>query len=148
MARAKTADEDIVFQECHWRYPWQKKLQEPMEDTHLVLHVRAGPEHRGWPVRRSRGLCAALNRKTLVWVGPEDYETDFHEKFSRRLQITGEAFFFAKDSEWLADSMHRARSRGLYPNLIFCSRIGSPRVLEIRTGVPRRISLCRPAWES
>ena len=116
MARAKTRDEDIVFQECHWRYPWRKKLQEPMKDTHLVLHVRVGPEHRGWPVRRSRGLCAALNRETLLWVGPEDYETDFHEKFSRRLQITGEEFFFAKDSEWLADSMNRAHCRGLYPN--------------------------------
>ena len=91
-----------------------EKLKCTLEETHLVLHVRAGPEWFGAALRKARGLSAGLNKATTAWTGPENYEEDFFKIFSRRLAMTGEAFYAFPKEAIFRDLKARALLRGVH----------------------------------
>lgn len=84
--KAKQLLEDIFFVECTPRYPIGRKVAEVLQDTHLVLWVKTGPEMCGWPHKRLRLLGVGLNRETVAFSGPEEisslqahFESFFHK---------------------------------------------------------------------
>ena len=93
----------------------QAKLAEPLDKSHTVISVAAGPELLGWPVRRNRTLSAGISKATATWLGPvgADLQADFEEFFSCALQLTGDVFLVAKDEEIIEEQNKLASLRGL-----------------------------------
>ena len=102
-ARAEARLEDIGFIECAPRYPAEERLgneigdscneaiDDPVDDVHLAVFVRTGPEYMGHPSTRHRLLGALVNKHTMVWTGPvsEALEADFRDHFWRSPQVAG-----------------------------------------------------------
>ena len=63
--------EDFWLGENSDRFAVEEEARRPMDDTHRVLHVVFGPLEMGIPIRRRRALMAGLNRRTVVWTGPQ-----------------------------------------------------------------------------
>lgn len=112
-ARAEECEEDVFFQECTPRYPWQTKLQAPMQASHQVLSIVWGPEMMGWPIRRTRRFCAGVNRHTMVYVGPENYEEEFNKLFGCDMLLNGDVFLMASPEQLQVETVRRARLRGV-----------------------------------
>lgn len=128
--------EDVFFQECSETYPYQKKLTEPMSQTHLVLHVAFGPELGGYPARRMRGLSAGLNLRTMHWHGPDPDQVQAHfELFFRRAR-------HGNSDDWLCapledinlDILRRAATRG--------SRASADSLQQLRQTDPAEFRRC------
>ena len=116
IALAHALDEDIFFLGCTPRYPI-KKLRDTLQSSHKVVWVRDGPELHGWPHKRMRWLVAALNIKTMAWVGPSSDAaiTNGHSaKFHRSTAVPGDVFMMAPDAEVRAGCCRLARARGYY----------------------------------
>ena len=74
----------------------EKEVRGAMEYTHRVLHVVFGPLEMGIPIRRRRALMAGLNRRTMVWTGPEDpaaIQEEFESLCKRTRELSGYVFF-------------------------------------------------------
>jgi hypothetical protein len=112
-ARAEQSEEDVFFQECTPKYPWQVKLQKPMSKSHHVMSVVWGPEMMGWPIRRTRRLCVGLNRLTMVYVGPTNYAEEFMALFACDMKLTGDVFLLASPEQLDAEARRRADLRGV-----------------------------------
>jgi hypothetical protein len=96
--RGGRGEEHLAFVECTPKYPYQQKLVEKLPG-HTVLSITTGPEELGYPTKRRRLQAACINNKVLKWVGPDDYETDFKERFYKANIIGGRALFLASDEE-------------------------------------------------
>ena len=81
-------------------YRAREKLSR-LEDTHVILAVRTGPDLQGFPMKRTRTLASGVNRAMLVWCGPDPHlvEEDFRQKFHRQLTLTGSAYLDASEDE-------------------------------------------------
>eukprot|EP00971_Amphidinium_carterae_P288090 5719376-Amphidinium_carterae.1 len=102
MALAERLEEDIAWLECTPKYPIEAKFKSPLSSTHRCLSVRVGPELLGWPHRRMRVLGAAVNLKTMVWVGPDtqaEIAADFAARFHRSCCLPGSVFLQASEDE-------------------------------------------------
>jgi hypothetical protein len=71
-ALAKQLLEDFWLGENSDSFVVENEVRDAMEDTHRALHVVFGPLEMGIPIRHRRSLMAGLNRRTMVWTGPED----------------------------------------------------------------------------
>ena len=106
---AQDGREDLFFSECVKRYPVQEKLVDKMKG-HDIKSVVTGPLQRGIPVRRDRLGMAGTNKKTILWVGPENYKADFKQKFHRALQLDGSVFFRASEND--RNAMYASYAQG------------------------------------
>ena len=97
VAVGRRAEEDLAFIECVPSYPIEgMKADMP---GHEVVHVIDGPEFHGQPAKRRRLLGAAINRETLVWCGPIDYQLDYENRFHRAHSCNGDVLFCGSQSE-------------------------------------------------
>jgi hypothetical protein len=67
---------------------------EPMRPKHDVKYVICGDEALGGAIARTRFYGAGLNRRSLIWVGPEgeDMTGDFLKFFQRRAAFECDAY--------------------------------------------------------
>ena len=100
MSNAKNRIEHVFFVETAEKYPFRGKLSR-LDNTHVLVGVRTGPDQLGFPMKRTRCLAAGINRAMMVWCGPDpqSVEADFHHKFKRALSLTGSIYFTASDDE-------------------------------------------------
>ncbi|CAE7251503.1 unnamed protein product [Symbiodinium sp. CCMP2456] len=112
-ALAANGQEDMFFQECTPLFDIQEHLISPLESTHHVVQVVAGPRLLGWPASRDRRLSAGLSLESLVWVGPttaEAIQADFESLFARRPQLNGSIFLQEDEglvADWCSEQMQR-----------------------------------------
>ena len=99
-ARAEQAVEDIAFVECTKRYPVAVKLA-PLQVSHRILHIQTDPMLFGFPISRPRVFAACLNLTTVAWLGPDNWQEDFADKFYEACVLSGDALFAAPSSERL-----------------------------------------------
>eukprot|EP00439_Symbiodinium_sp_Y106_P027305 s6368_g3.t1 len=99
VARAEQGIEDVCFVECTAKYPCEQKLSQPMAGSHHVLHFRCNPLSFGFPVSRPRVFAACLNLRSVVWVGPNDWEQDFANKFYSSCAVSGDALLVSTPEE-------------------------------------------------
>ena len=98
-ALAKQLLEDFWLGENSDRFAVDKQVRGLMEDTHRVLHVVFGSLVMGIPSRRRRALMAGLNRRTMVWTGPEDpaaIQEEFESLFKRICELSGDVFWLRR----------------------------------------------------
>ena len=100
ISNAKKKIEHVFFVETAQHYPAGEKLKR-LEETHVLLGVRTGPDLQGFPMRRMRYLGAGVNRAMMVWCGPDPdlVEQDFYNKFHRDLTLTGAVYLAASEDE-------------------------------------------------
>ena len=101
------------------RFAVEKEARRPMDDTHRVLHVVFGPLEMGIPIRRRRALMAGLNRRTMVWTGPQDpaaIQAEFESLFKRTCELSGDVFFWQSRRRCISGSWSEQR-RGNAPCL-------------------------------
>ena len=101
-ALAKQLLEDFWLGENSDRFAVEKEARRPMDDTHRVLHVVFGPLEMGIPIRRRRALMAGLNRRTMVWTGPQDLaaiQAAFESLFKRTYELFWRCFLGAEEEE-------------------------------------------------
>ena len=98
LVRGEQSCEDVAFVECTSKYPAAEKLS-PLLNSHKVLHFKCSPLQLGYPVSRPRVFAACLNLRTTVWVGPEDWQNDFMDKFGMDCVVAGDTLFVASDEE-------------------------------------------------
>ncbi|CAE7439049.1 unnamed protein product [Symbiodinium sp. CCMP2592] len=121
-ALAAKGQEDMFFQECTPLFDIEEHLIGPLESSHRVVQVVAGPRLLGWPASRDRRLSAGLSLESLVWVGPttaEGVQADFESLFARRPELNGSIFLQEDEgvvTDWCLEQMHKKRSR-------FCDEI-------------------------
>ena len=86
--------EDVFFSECTPRYPANEKLRDslPQVDFRSIVF---GANDLGHPTIRKRCMGAGLNRNTVVWIGPEDYQEDFKRRFFRTTRLNGDVYLAA-----------------------------------------------------
>ena len=103
--------EDLAFIECTPRYPI-KKFKEYLADTHVCVWVKMGPELLGWPHKRMRVLGCAINRSSMLWLGPSSPEQvykDISSRFFKSVQLSGEAFCLANPAQINDELLHFAK---------------------------------------
>ncbi|CAE7191932.1 unnamed protein product [Symbiodinium sp. KB8] len=98
LVRGEQSYEDVAFLECTGKYPAADKLS-PLRNSHQVLHFKCSPLQLGYPVSRPRVFAACLNLRTTVWVGPENWQDDFMDKFGRDCVVAGDSLLVASDEE-------------------------------------------------
>ena len=92
-------------------YDVVRQQAERLSASHTVVYIRAGPDGLGFPHSRNRTLSADLNKKTMVWTGPEkpaEICADFFRLFQRRCVLDGSAYFHASNAEVNAHASARA----------------------------------------
>jgi hypothetical protein len=112
--KAKQLLEDIFFVECTPRYPIGRKVAEVLQDTHLALWVKTGPEMCGWPRKRLRVLGVGLNRKTVAFSGPEDaasLQAHFESFFHKGISMDGKDLLRAPAEMREAECIQLARTQ-------------------------------------
>ena len=116
-ALAAKGQEGMFFQECTPFFDIQEHLIHPLESSHRVVQVVAGPRLLGWPASRDRRLSAGLSLESLVWVGPataEGVQADFESLFARRPELNGSIFLQEDEgvvTDWCLEQLHKKRSR-------------------------------------
>ena len=98
---AERGHEDLYFTECAARYPVLKQHQK-LGTTHKIVHIVLDASQEGFSIQRNRALAAGINRKTLVWCGPEDaeeLESEFMMLYGRQGRLPGTIFSVATDEE-------------------------------------------------
>ena len=107
--------EDVFFVESANNFPFESKVGEVCGETHLLLSIKGGPEHCGWPAKRARLQGAGLNRKTTVWTGPKtqkDIPIDFDARFHKATMTSGKVFFAADPDTRMAEYLKVVWERG------------------------------------
>ena len=97
LKRAEDLVDDIVFIECASTYKADEKLR-ALRSSHIILILRYGPERMGWPFRRCRTFVALLNKRTMAWCGPDNFEADFSARFDRARGCDGDMLLCAPES--------------------------------------------------
>lgn len=125
--------EDLCFSECTPRYPAAERYDACLGSKAKMVSLLTGPELMGWPCRRMRKLTAIINKKSLVWMGPdseEGVERDFKERFYRGVVLDGSAFFCADNRERFAEysALAANRKNQLDEEMIGCAN-NSQRIL-------------------
>ena len=112
---AREQQEDMFTQECTPMFDINSNIAQPLQETHLVLHVVAGPRLIGWPTSRDRILSVGLNRHTLVWTGPppEKVQEHFESLWGRSPQVNGDVFF-QEGPDVQLQFLHEAMRKGGY----------------------------------
>ena len=99
---AEQLAEDAAFFECTALYPIQRKLVDPLCQTHEVVWLRTNPIWMGYPSVRHRVLGVVMNNRTTRWVGPdtqEERELDFARCFNRDFVLPGCVFLCTSEDE-------------------------------------------------
>lgn len=104
--------EDVAFGECVPQFPVQQKLLDKFQEHFHTLFIVTGPEMMGWPTRRTRMFCALLNRKTIQWVGPDDYRSAFKSKFYKMVQMSGDALLTSEPEALVTKYRAMAKQQG------------------------------------
>ena len=108
-------DLDIYYGECTPKYPAKERTEELMQTAGgalgTVLVIKDGPEFHGYPSKRVRHLWAVVNNITCRWVGVEDYESDFKERFHKSMVMNGVEYMCCSESERHAEYTQMARDR-------------------------------------
>eukprot|EP00969_Alexandrium_andersonii_P049953 2192571-Alexandrium_andersonii.AAC.1 len=78
--------EDGFIQECTPCYPFHEKLVVPLSETHEIRRVVLGPTLLGYPCNRVRSYVIGINKKALLWAGPDqdDVQSAFEASFARK----------------------------------------------------------------
>ena len=97
LKRAEDLVDDIVFIECASTYKADEKLR-ALRSSHIILILRYGLERMGWPFRRCRTFVALLNKRTMAWCGPDNFEADFSARFDRARGCDGDMLLCAPES--------------------------------------------------
>ena len=99
--QAEAGDIDITFMENVKCYPMSEYMETTFGRTHYVRHILTDPQMGGFPVRRPRRMAAAINKATLIWVGPDQDEMNkvYDKVFGRTTILDGDVFFVAKPAE-------------------------------------------------
>ena len=97
--RSEQGLEDLAFLECTQNYPIMEKLAAPLSCSRQVLHLKVSPADFGFPAVRTRVFGACLNLSTVTWLGPDNWQADFRDKFFRNCVASGQALFVAPDQE-------------------------------------------------
>ena len=82
-------------------YPVDTYQGKPLEKSHTVRSVISCPTHLGFPSKRERFFGAAINKKTLLWLGPSQDEVgkDFDKFCGRSCELSGRAYLQAPPAE-------------------------------------------------
>ena len=116
-ANAVRRHEDIYFTECSRLYPAATQ-QGRLESTHRVIWAQASAQKLGFPIRRERCLAAGLNRKTMVWCGPDsakDIQTEFDAIYSRDIVLDASIYFTATAQEAHSNHVEHYHGRRKIP---------------------------------
>ena len=97
LKRAEDLVDDIVFIECASTYKADEKLR-ALRSSHIILILCYGLERMGWPFRRCRTFVALLNKRTMAWCGPDNFEADFSARFDRARGCDGDMLLCAPES--------------------------------------------------
>lgn len=105
---------DLVFMENSSLMP-MGEVSRAMQKHAEVVGVVFSPHELGWPVRRGRLMVAALDRASLVWLGPDpanagELKRHFMSFFARHTVVEASCFACA-DSPAKVD-VERARRGG------------------------------------
>ena len=115
--RAQRLQEDIAFVECTPHYPIERVFKAPLSDTHACVWLKSGPELFGWPHRRMRVLGAALNRASILWLGPDSpakIQEDFAQRFHRAVATSGDLFCVAPPEDVQREYCLLAKKHGQF----------------------------------
>ena len=115
LAERSSVQEDLIFQECTPRC--NIKLIEESLPTHRVIRIWWGPQQMGWPCVRERSFSVSINRKTVIWVGPETEEEiieDFGAIFERSRVVDGDMLFCSHPDNVRDDICRRFARRGTF----------------------------------
>ena len=104
--------EDVFFAECTAAFPAVQKLSLALEATHEVYFMVVGPENLGWPCRRPRMLAVGFNRKTMKFVGDDEWVRDFKDKHFKATHLTGKHLLTAEEPERWAYYRSLAHAQG------------------------------------
>ncbi len=112
------ADEDFVVLEQAPEFPLDV-LGSVLAPTHDVRAVIFGPEQCGWPINRDRTYAWCCNRRTMVWVGPEDpgsLRADFSALFRVRCQLDADVFVLDDEAAVRQQLAQLAKARKVFLN--------------------------------
>jgi hypothetical protein len=111
-ARCQNQTEDFFFHENSHLYPIQQRQAIPLQSTHVMKSIKASGIMLGLPYNRPRCLAFGFDARKFVWTGGEDPQLEFEFIFARSLQLTGDAYFIAPQSEVQAEYSTIAHGRG------------------------------------
>ena len=100
LAELSASDFDMVFLENSKLFP-ASLFEEAMGPTYKIITVTFGPEHLGWPIRRTRSLRIAINTERLVWIGGSDdarIEQEFMSIFGKASLLDASHFVGVGDA--------------------------------------------------
>ena len=112
----QVANEDFVFHECTVRHR-KDNLRFCLPSKYRLFFLSSDPKHLGWPVRRPRAYCFAMNQETLEWTGPEnedDMQQEYNSMFNMVCGVDANVFMVADDFEVLKEARERALLRGVH----------------------------------
>ena len=114
------AEYDIVIMENSEHFPVEELFTTGMPKHYCVKYAKWGSQEQGWPVRRTRAYCVAINMRTCLWVGGYGEEDgnvlkDFLSHFGAACTLEGD-LFCGLDSEESRDEVMStlAQKRGMY----------------------------------
>jgi hypothetical protein len=87
-----------------------------MSPSSNVISAIFGPEHLGWPAKRKRLYAAALNRESLVWIGPapDAVKEHFLSFISKHVVVDADIFAEIDTKEEIEQTLvHQARHAGI-----------------------------------
>jgi hypothetical protein len=80
IAEISEAEYDIVIMENSEHFPVDLFVS-GMPKHYSIKYTKFGSQDQGWPVRRTRTYCVAVNMKTTVWLGSQGAEERGGGKF-------------------------------------------------------------------
>jgi len=91
IAEISEAEYDCVIMENSEFFPVDLFVS-GMPKHYSIKYSKFGSQDQGWPVRRTRTYCVALNMRTTVWLGSQDAEDRGRGKSIRQLVTSLIAF--------------------------------------------------------
>ena len=108
--------EDIIGHENSQFFPtWL--FTNGLSASHFIITLTTSPEDFGWPLRRRRKFSLALNRSSLIWVGPstlQGIKEEFTNLFCRRVVLDGDVFICDTEQARAEYLNHWSRRRGTF----------------------------------
>ncbi len=110
---------DLLGVENSDRFP-PALFEGELPSKYVAKSLVFGPDDLGFPIRRRRYMCTAINQETLVWIGPptaEAMEAEFREMFYQAVQLEADDFLHLDSAERHRNLRREfAKRRGVYPN--------------------------------
>lgn len=101
--RALRHEEAWFWLECSGKglYPVAAKGFTPLADSHTVISIRCGPQHRGQPEAGDCTFVFGLALWAGAWAGGDDAQLEFEDMFCRSMDtsVNGSIFFIGTDAD-------------------------------------------------